>query len=142
MEIVIFSFRGATGELLSDLQKRVFQLLPLLGRMGGFGLLRVTLLIFVYLTLHYYDILSMRLGRQIFEGDTACPQYPQPQDSFGSHTLACHILGGKSILHNMIRDEIYRTLQGGNLHRRLLLSLRRSVNVEIVRRPKDVIPRV
>ena len=28
------------------------KLLPLLGRTGGFGLLRITLLIFVYLTLH------------------------------------------------------------------------------------------
>ena len=28
------------------------KLLPLLGRTGGFGLLRITLLIFIYLTLH------------------------------------------------------------------------------------------
>ena len=47
------------------------------------------------------------------------PTMSQPQDSFGHHTLACHMLGRKSILHNMIRDEIYRTLQGGNLHCRL-----------------------
>ena len=44
-----------------------------------------------------------------------CPRCPQSQDSFGRHTLACHMLGGKTILHNMIRDEIYRTLQGGKL---------------------------
>ena len=29
------------------------------------------------------------------------------------------MLGRKSTLHNMIRDETYRTLQGGNLHCRL-----------------------
>ena len=53
MEIEILSFRRATSDLLSDLQKKgSSQLLPLLGRTGGFGLLRVTLLIFVYLTLH------------------------------------------------------------------------------------------
>ena len=67
----------------------------------------------------FYDILSMRLGRQVFEGDTACPRCPQPQDSFGHRIFACHMLGGKSILHNMIRDEIYRILQGRSLHCRL-----------------------
>ena len=33
-------------------KKGSFKLLPLLGRMDGFGLLRITLLIFGYLTLH------------------------------------------------------------------------------------------
>ena len=98
--------------------KRSSKLLPLLGRTVGSGLFRVTLLIFIYLPLHS-TIFFMWLGRQVFEGDTACPRCLQAQDSFGYHALRYHIFGGKSVLHNMIRDEIYRTLREGYLHCRL-----------------------
>ena len=36
----------------------------------------------------FFDILSMRLGRQIFEGETAYLRYPQAQDSFARHPFA------------------------------------------------------
>ena len=119
METGNLSFRRATSDLLSDLQKGVFQAFA---APWADGWIRASPshAFDIYLSnAIFYDILSMRFGRQIFDCETACPRYPQPQDSFGHHILAYHMLGGKSILHNMIRDEIYRTLQGGNLHCRL-----------------------
>ena len=63
----------------------------------------------------FYDILFMWFGRQIFEDDTAYLRYPQTRDSFGYHIFAHHIFGEKSIVHTMIRDEIFRILQEGRL---------------------------
>ena len=116
MEIGIFSFRRAISDLLSDLQKRVFQAFAAdrWVRTSPNHAFDTCLS-----NAAFYDILSMRLGRKILEGGTACLRYPQPQDSFGYHIFAYHIFGRKSILHNMIHDEICRTLQGGNLHGRL-----------------------
>ena len=112
MEIVMLSFRSATNDLLSDLHKRVLQAFAAPWADGWVRAAPSHAFDTCLSNAAFHDILSMRLGRQVFEGDTACPRCPQPQDSFGHHTLACHILGGKSILHNMIRDEIYRTLRG------------------------------
>ena len=119
METGNLSFRRATSDLLSDLQKGVFQAFAAPWADGWIRTSPSHAFDTYLSNIAFYDILSMRLGRQIFEGDTACPRYPHSQDSFGHHILACHMLEGKSILHNMIRDEIYRCLQGGNLHCRL-----------------------
>ena len=51
MEIVNLSIRLLMTFFLIS-KKGSSKLLPLLGRMGGFGLLRVTLLILIYLMLH------------------------------------------------------------------------------------------
>ena len=110
MEIANLSFPRATSDLLSDLQKRVFQAFAAPWA-DGWVRTSPSHAFDTYLSnAAFYDILSMRLGRQIFKGDTECPRYLQPQDSFGYHIFTCHMLGVKSILHNMIRDEIYRTL--------------------------------
>ena len=119
METVILSFRRATSDLLSDLQKRVSQAFAAPWADGWVRASPSHAVDTCLSNAAFFDILSMRLGRQVFEGYTSCPRYLQPQDSFGHHILACHMLGGKSILHTMIRDEIYRALQGGNLHCRL-----------------------
>ena len=53
IEIGILSFRRATLVTFFLISKKgSSKLLPLLGRTAGFGLLRITLLIFVYLTLY------------------------------------------------------------------------------------------
>ena len=119
IEIMMLSFRRATSDLLSDLQKTVFQAFAAPWA-DGWVRASPSHAFDTYLSnAAFYDILSMRLGRQILEDDMVCPRYPHPQDSFRHHIFAYHMLGGKSILHNMIRDEIYRTLQEGNLHYRL-----------------------
>ena len=84
------------------------KLLLLLGRTGGFGLLRIIFLIFIYLILHSMIFFICGLTDK---DDAACPRYPQSQDSFGYHIFMNHIFKRKSILHNMIRDEICRILQ-------------------------------
>ena len=67
----------------------------------------------------FIDIVSMRLGKAVFQVEMDCPRCPQSQDVFGHHTLTCHMVGGKTQLHNMIRDEIYRTLHAGGLRCKL-----------------------
>ena len=89
------------------------KLLPLLGRMGGFGLLRITLLIFIYLMLHSMIFFVCGLADKFSKARRHAYDIPNlkiPLDS---------IYAGKSILYNIIRDEFYRILEGGNLHCRL-----------------------
>ena len=99
-----------------------------LGPRGGFELVLITPLIFACLMLDiclsnaaFIDIISMRLGKAVFQVEMDCLRCPQSQDVFGHHTLTCHMVGGKTQLRNMIRDEIYRTLHIGGLRCKLEL---------------------
>ena len=67
----------------------------------------------------FIDIVSMRLGKAVFQVEMDCPRCPQSQDIFGHRILTCHMVGGKIQLHNMIRDEIYRILHIGGLRCKL-----------------------
>ena len=62
----------------------------------------------------FHDILSMRLGLSIFDADEECRMCPQSSDAFGHHCLSCNMMG-KTTLHNLIRDEVFRALWGGGL---------------------------
>ena len=79
METMILSFRRGTSDLLSsdllsDLQKRVFQAFaaPWADRWDRASPSHA---FDTYLSnAAFYDILTMRLGRLVFAGDTACPR--------------------------------------------------------------------
>ena len=71
MKIAILSFRRATSDLLSDLQKRVLQAFAAPWA-DGWVRAAPSCAFDTYLSnATFYDILSMRLGRQVFQGDTA-----------------------------------------------------------------------
>ena len=116
---MILSYNRAFNDLLSDLHRRVLPAFPAPWADGG--ILDTPNYIFdIYLSdITFYDIISIRFGRQIFEADMIYSRYPQSQDSYAHHIYAYHIFGGKSVLHNMIRDEIYRILYERNLHYKL-----------------------
>ena len=74
MEIMIFSFHRATSDLLSDLQKRVFQAFIALWADGRIRVIPIYAFD-IYLSKAIFYVLAMRLGRQAFEGDKACLRY-------------------------------------------------------------------
>ena len=119
MDVLMLSFRKGLDDIFSDQHKRVLRAFAAPWADGWVRAIPSHAFDTCLSNVAFHDILSMRLGRQVFEGDMACPRCPQSQDSFGHHTLACHMFGGKTVLHNMIRDEIYRTLQGGKLQCKL-----------------------
>ena len=84
----------------------------------------------------FHDVLSMQLGLSIFDIDEECQMCPQSSDTFGHYCLSCNMIG-KIILHNLIRDEVFRALWGGGLGIR-----RESIHLlpeDPARRPADIL---
>ena len=93
--------------------------LSLLGRTGGIGLFRITLLIFVYLTLHSTIFFPHGWADEFLKAIRHAHDISNLKFPSTNIYLRIIYLGEKSVLHNMIRDEIYRFLERGNLHYRL-----------------------
>ena len=77
----------------------------------------------------FHDVLSMRLDLSIFDIDEECRIRPQSSDTFGHHYLSCNMVG-KIILHNLIRDEIFRALEDWESEESQLTCCRRILHVD------------
>ena len=63
----------------------------------------------------FSDVVSMRLGVPIFQGDEGCTYCGQALDPCGHHVMSCMRQGSKYGIHNSLRNSVHRFVQMAGL---------------------------